>query len=93
MRLLSVAGMEMLNKGIDITDGENYWEYMLKRPIKSELPRHFVALLLINFFPLGITGFPDYLDGMGMLTGTAQVLRIHYGIYTFISIIQDSLLL
>ncbi|KAF8360785.1 hypothetical protein PRIPAC_87708, partial [Pristionchus pacificus] len=56
MRLLSVAGMEMLNKGIDITDGENYWEYMLKRPIRS------------------ITGFPDYLDGMGMLTGTAQIL-------------------
>ncbi|GMS84268.1 hypothetical protein PENTCL1PPCAC_6443, partial [Pristionchus entomophagus] len=66
MRLISVAGMEMLNRGVDITDGENYWEYMLKRPIHS------------------ITGFPDYLDGMGMLAGTAQILYFsdtHESIY------------
>ncbi|GMT14875.1 hypothetical protein PFISCL1PPCAC_6172, partial [Pristionchus fissidentatus] len=56
MRLLSVAGMDILNKGVDITDGENYWEYMLKRPIMS------------------ITGSPDYVDGLGMLAGSAQIL-------------------
>ncbi|GMR36480.1 hypothetical protein PMAYCL1PPCAC_06675, partial [Pristionchus mayeri] len=56
LRVLSVAGMDMLNKGIDITVGENYWEYMLQRQFTS------------------ITGFPDYIDGMGMLSGTAQIL-------------------